>query len=181
MLIILIPTNRTRGARGGLRFFRTLRLRGDSAPRDAPSGRVHPAPISFPIFCGSSPHPPPPKGKWKKGNGCGLLRRFVLQKLRKVAKYPLLPISAFSVLAATRGAPVSAFGGNSCVRSHYASTSHWHARIRSRRLLGVASCSLFRNYYLLYSNKLGSESAVPMKKKVYLSMLAIRFISESSI
>src|SRR3989344_2440303 len=93
-------------------------------PPPAPSGRVHPAPISFPIFCGSSPHPPPPKGKWKKGNGCGLLRRFVLQKLRKGAKYPLLPISAFSVLAAAPGAPVSAFGGNSCVRSHYASTSH---------------------------------------------------------
>src|SRR3989344_406460 len=85
-----------------------------------PFRRTRPVPIRREAT-GSFAHSPAPRpGRFPPL----LLRRFVLQKLRKVAKYPLLPISAFSVLAATRGAPVSAFGGNSCVRSHYASTSH---------------------------------------------------------
>ena len=79
---------RTRSVRIGV-----LRL----GTRSATATRVHPAPISFPYFCGSSPDPSAERRKRKKGNGCGLFRHFVLQKSRKVAT---LPNSLFSVLVA---------------------------------------------------------------------------------
>src|SRR3989338_1019393 len=58
---------RTRGARGGLRVFRTLH-----APANAPQPRSRTRagkPKNFlPFLCTAPPPPPPPKGEKKKGN-----------------------------------------------------------------------------------------------------------------
>ena len=62
-----------------------------------------------------------------------------LQKERHL-NYIILSLFSSS-LAAARRAPVTAFSGNSNIRSHFAITSHRHARIRSRRLLGA--CFVF--------------------------------------
>jgi len=62
-----------------------------------------------------------------------------LQKERHL-NYIILSLFSPS-LSAARRAPVTAFCGSSSVRSHFAITSHRHARIRSRRLLGT--CFVF--------------------------------------
>ena len=47
-----------------------------------------------------------------------------------------------SSFASVRGAPISAFGGNSSVRSHFATTSHWPFAFAHDACSVFAPCSL---------------------------------------
>ena len=68
-----------------------------------------------------------------------LLRRF---SLRKEQSYFNIFVCSFLHPHGDRGAPISAFGGNSSVRSHFASTSHWPFAFAHDACSVFASCSL---------------------------------------
>jgi len=89
------------------------------------------------------------------GGGCGgsrqkmerkflvLLRRFRLQnELSLFYHFSLYRVAHFSVFAARRGAPISAFCDNSNVRSHFANTSHRPFAFAHDACSVLASCSL---------------------------------------
>ena len=77
--------------------------------------------ISFHFFAA----PPRPPAARRKEEG----RKFLVCAVGSVSKSSVrslyFPYSAFSDFPSARGAPISAFGGNSSVRSHFAGTSHW--------------------------------------------------------
>jgi hypothetical protein len=114
-------TNRTRGARGGLKLPRTLRLRGEAnqcASDTLADSRVQ-RPKNFLAF--SSRLLPPPlhreAEKEMERKFLVLLRRF---SLRKEHYYFITFVCSYLRPHGDRGAPVSEFSDSSSVRSHFA-------------------------------------------------------------
>ena len=108
---ILIPTNRTRGARGGLKLHRSLRLHCDAnqcASDTLADSRVQ-NPKHFLTFLISSTGSVGGAEKMER-NFLVLLRRF---SLRKEHYYFIIFDCSFLRPHGDRGAPVSAFCGNS--------------------------------------------------------------------
>ena len=113
-------TNRTRGARGGLKLPRTLRLRGDAnqcASDTLADSRVQ-KPKNFLAFF-SRLLPPPLHREAEKEmerKFLVLLRRF---SLRKEQSYFNIFVCSFLHPHGDRGAPISAFSGDSSVRESH--------------------------------------------------------------
>ena len=139
----LMPTNRTRGARGDLKLPRTPRLRGDAnqcASDTLADSRVQ-KPKNFLAF--SSRLLPPPlhreAEKEMERKFLVLLRRF---SLRKEQSYFNIFVCSFLHPHGDRGALLFAFGGSSNLREPHTTAYSQPARIRSRWLLRRCVCSL---------------------------------------
>ena len=133
---------RTRRACGGFVLLRTLRFRGD-APRGAlDTSRAATSKISFHFFA-APPQTPPPLGERNCKEIFGLLATRPFKKLHS----NLHLLESFSFRFFTVWWRPRRFARSSAMtysnHAHKpASTSHRHARIRSRRLLGAGGCSL---------------------------------------
>ena len=101
-----------------------------------------------------------------KGNFWFCFRRFRTPK--RASLILSLSVALFSVPCGGEARPVTAFGGSFNVRSHFAITSHRHARIHSRRLLGT--CFVFAPW--LRSSLVVTHSSGLCKAQTILYVLA---------